>query len=545
MSISDAIIKASLTKGVQTKDEFLECKRRMSGEAGKDMPPTSALRKAYDKAVAADPANRNDALDTLLTRRGVRSLSGVTVITVLTKPYACPGHCVYCPTESIMPKSYLSNEPAAMRALMNRFDPWKQVSQRLRALTNNGHEADKIELIVKGGTWSAYPWDYQQRFIKRCFDAANAFQAQGAKRVARRTATLAAAQDINENANHRIIGITLETRPDWITPKEIVRLRELGCTRVELGVQSIDDKLLALTKRGHTVDAVVRAARLLKDSGFKTDFHMMPQLPGATAASDLAELTEIFDNPDFRPDMIKIYPCVTVELAELHEWWKDGRYVPYPDAELVETLITAKTRIPRYCRISRLIRDIPSTSIVAGNVVTNLRQTVQAEMAKRGLACACLRCREIGRVAQADPSLMHETPTYFDDVYEASGGEEHFMSYEDSARRAVFAFCRLRLPAKTPQNADVQEIWNSFPVLQDAAFIRELHTYGHLVPVDDHDVDASQHKGLGKKLMAEAERIAAAAGYEKLAVISGIGVRAYYRKLGYAPDGTYMVKTLK
>ncbi len=539
MGISDAIIQASLRRGVQTKDEFLEYKRKIASEAGMPMPSTAELRKAYAKAVSADPAAASAALDKVLTRRGVRSLSGVAVVTVLTKPYACPGKCVYCPTEAIMPKSYLSNEPAAMRALMNRFDPWKQVTQRLTALTRNGHAADKIELIVKGGTWSAYAWEYQQWFIKRCFDACNHFAAVGRER----TVSLAEAQQVNETAGHRVIGITLETRPDWITPKEILRLRALGCTRVELGVQSVDDRILDLTKRGHDVASVRRAAALLKDSGYKTDFHMMPQLPGATPASDLAELREIFSDPDFRPDMIKVYPCVTVELAELHQWWQDGRYVPYPDAELTEMLIAAKTAVPRYCRISRLIRDIPSTSIVAGNAVTNLRQAVQEEMAKRGLRCVCLRCREIGRAAQTDPSLMKEAPNFFDDIYVASGGEEHFMSFEDARRRAVFAFCRLRLPPKVPRG-ETGEVWETMPEIRSAAFVRELHTYGHLVPIDGRNPDASQHKGLGRKLMAEAERVAAAAGYGKLAVISGVGVREYYRKLGYELEGTYMTKYL-
>lgn len=540
MKIVDAIIQASLDEGVQTKDEFLAFKRKMANAAGVRIPPTSSLRRAYDARVAADPALRSPVLEKILTRREVRSLSGVAIVTVLTKPYACPGKCVYCPTEAIMPKSYLSNEPAAMRALMNRFDPWRQVTSRLRALAENGHAADKIELIVKGGTWSAYPWDYRQWFIKRCFDAANAFRRNG---KAKRTATLAEAQDANESAGHRIIGLTLETRPDWITPAEIVRLRALGCTRVELGVQSVDDRILAVTKRGHDVASVVEAARLLKDAGYKTDFHMMPQLPGATPASDLAELRRIFEDPRFRPDMIKIYPCVTVELAELHQWWKDGKYVPYSDAKLVAMLMKAKASVPRYCRISRLIRDIPSTSIVAGNAVTNLRQVVQKKMKEKGLACACLRCREIGRAAQDDPSLADAAPVYFDDVYDASGGEEHFMSFEDASRRAVFAFCRLRLPPKEPRGA-VREAWDAMPEIRGAAFVRELHTYGHLVPIAGRDPEASQHKGLGRALMADAERIAKAAGYRTLAVISGVGVRAYYRKLGYRLRGTYMVKTL-
>lgn len=547
--IADSIIQASLDEGVQTKDEFLRFKRKVASAAGTRIPPTSALRRAYEAHVAADAGRRSATLEKILTRREVRSLSGVAIVTVLTKPYACPGKCVYCPTEAIMPKSYLSNEPAAMRALMNRFDPWRQVTTRLKALTENGHAADKIEVIVKGGTWSAYPWDYQQWFIKRCYDACTQFRAGRVKEEksksgrSTRTSTLADAQKLNESAGHRVIGLTLETRPDWITPKEIVRLRTLGCTRIELGVQSVDDRILETTKRGHDVASVIEAARLLKDAGYKTDFHMMPQLPGATPKSDLAELRLIFDDPRFRPDMIKIYPCVTVELAELHAWWKEGRYVPYPDAKLVETLIAAKTVMPRYCRISRLIRDIPSTSIVAGNAVTNLRQVVQQKMKERGLSCACLRCREIGRASQEDPSLAKETPVPFDDAYEASGGEEHFLSFEDPRRRAVFGFCRLRLPPKEPRGTTA-EVWAAMPEIRGAAFVRELHTYGMLVPIAGRDPEASQHKGLGRRLMAEAERLAKEAGYRTLAVIAGVGVRAYYRKLGYRLRGTYMVKTL-
>lgn len=537
--ISSAIIEASLERVPQTKDDFLRLKRRLASEQRVRIPPTSALRRAYAAIVDAAPSRRSQGLEKILVRREVRSLSGVAIVTVLTKPYACPGKCVYCPTEAIMPKSYLSNEPAAMRALMQKFDPWRQVTTRLRALEENGHPSDKIELIVKGGTWSAYPWKYQQWFIKRCFDACNRFGEQKGRKAERqdhRTFSLEEAQRRNETASHRIIGITLETRPDWITPEEIVRLRTLGCTRVELGVQSVNDAILRKTKRGHGTAAVVRAARLLKDSGYKTDFHMMPQLPGATPESDLDELREIFRDTAYRPDMIKIYPCVVVELAELYRWWKDGSYKPYPDEDLVAMLAEAKTSVPRYCRISRLIRDIPSTSIVAGNAVTNLREVVQARMKAEGRRCDCLRCREIGHAAKDDPSLLGARPVFFDDIYTASGGSEHFLSMEDADRRAVFAFCRLRLP---PADAECP-----IPEVRGAAFIRELHTYGHLVPISETRLGATQHKGLGKLLMMRAEAIARAAGYKKMAVISGVGVRGYYRKLGYRLAGTYMVKKL-
>lgn len=518
-----AVIEASIREAVQTKDDFFALSRKVCNAHNSPMPDIPTLRARYHEMVEDGVVEPWPVLDGILVRRDVRTMSGVAIITVLTKPYPCPGKCVYCPTEAIMPKSYLSNEPAAMRALVNDFDPWAQVTTRLETLRANGHPTDKLELIVKGGTWSAYAWEYQEWFIKRCFDAANSFGHE--RRISSRT--LAASHDTNETADSRIVGLTIETRPDWITDKEIVRLRTLGVTRVELGVQSVNDELLTLTKRGHDVASVRQAAALLRDSGYKTDFHIMPQLPGSTPEGDLEDIRQIFADPDFRPDMLKIYPCVVVELSELYDWWKDGKFTPYPDADLVEMLIKAKQYIPRYCRISRLIRDIPSTSIVAGNAITNLRETVQQKMKERGVSCACLRCREIGRQKQEHPELATAEPVLFDDEFEASKGIEHFLSMEDKDRRAVFAFCRLRL---TPNS--------------DTAFIRELHTYDRLVGIDKHDPSASQHTGLGRKLMQRSEEIARAAGYKKLSVISGIGVREYYKKLGYTLENTYMVKML-
>lgn len=521
---------------------FERAQRTASSKFSQPLPNKTEIRKRYDILVRSGKIATSKSFERLTTRSRVRTLSGVAVVTVLTKPFPCPGTCVYCPTEAIMPKSYLPNEPAAMRALLTRFDPHRQVMTRLRALSDNGHPTDKLELIIKGGTWSAYTWSYRRWFIKRVFDACNQFSKGAAGRKPRAERTLEKAQKRNETATNRIIGLTLETRPDWVDIKEVVRLRALGCTRVELGVQSTDEDLLELSHRGHSVEAIRRAGRLLRNAGFKVDYHMMPQLPGSTAETDEQDMKRLFNDPDFRPDMLKIYPTVVVPQAELHTWWKEGRYTPYPDSELVEMLMRVKSEIiPPYCRVSRLVRDIPSTSIVAGNPVTNLRERLHEIMALRGLRCHCLRCREVGHVA---PELQTRKPRLVRQSYEASRGQEYFLSFEDRARKVVFAFCRLRLPSKTTDK-ETRSLAQAMPEIAGAAFIRELHTYGHLVPIDARKKSASQHTGLGKKLMADAERIAKTAGYRKIAVIAGIGVRGYYRKLGYRLRGTYMVKRLK
>lgn len=525
----------AILKNPSDREGMFKTVRRVTGDLGYPMPPVRELRNAYEELVGKEPELADRKVESYLNKSRIRSLSGVAVITVLTKPYPCPGKCVYCPTEKDMPKSYLSNEPAAARALACDFDPYRQVERRLRALTENGHPTDKIELIVKGGTWSAYPWSYQQEFIRRCFNACN---QQGSGDRAEDTAeNLREAQAKNESASHRIIGLTLETRPDRITPAEIARLRELGCTRIELGVQSIDDRKLELCRRGHGSAAAAKATKLLKDAGYKTDYHLMPQLPGSTPENDLAELKNIFSDSRYRPDMLKIYPCTVIESAELYDWWAKGLYQPYPDGELKEVIIHAKTTVPRYCRLSRIIRDIPSPDIKAGNAVTSLRQQIQREMKERNLRCSCLRCREIGRNLE----YLKDEPYFFDDTYESSDGKEHFLSMENIQRQAVFAFCRLRLPDTATTQEQLTEL---MPEIRNCAFIRELHTYGHLVPINTSDPKAAQHKGHGKRLMAEAERIAKQAGYKRMAVISGVGVRGYYRKLGYTLEGTYMIKNL-
>ncbi|MFZ5364375.1 MAG: elongator complex protein 3, partial [Patescibacteria group bacterium] len=424
--------------------------------------------------------------------------------------------------EKNMPKSYLSNEPAVMRAIAFNFNPEKQVAGRIKVLEMNGHPTDKLELIVIGGTWSALPDKYQKWFIQKCFNGANG----------KKSKNLAAAQKINETAAHRIIGITLETRPDHITPNEIARMRELGATRVELGVQSIYDSILQRNCRGHNAAETVRATKLLKDAGFKICYHLMPNLPGSTLVKDLKMFREIFSNSDFQPDMIKIYPCVVTRGSEIYKWWKQKKYKPYSEKQLIDLLIKIKKIIPPYVRINRLIRDIPSPSIEAGNKISNLREVLQQEMSRRGLACKCIRCREIGH----QKNIKYTAPKLFVKKYNASGGTEYFISFDSPDKKILYAFIRLRIPDF--------EMPAVLPELENAALIRELHTYGHLVPIDKKTPGATQHLGLGKKLMAEAEKIAKKYGLKKMAVISGVGVREYYKKLGYYLEGTYMVKIL-
>lgn len=530
-----AILIALDQKQPQNEAEFMRINRQIASTYDLPPQPKNQLRSVYQTMVKKKEITENPLLSKLLKIRPIRTLSGVTPVTVLTKPYACPGKCIYCPLEPGMPKSYLSTEPGAMRAVANDFDPYKMVHNRLRALYINGHQPDKIELLVLGGTWSAYPWDYQQWFIKRCFEAANYFPYKLANKPIPkniRSHTLKQAQDNNEQAEYRIIGITLETRPDWVTEKETKRLRELGCTRVQLGIQVLDDDILDLIVRGHHVKHSIEATRRLRENGFKIDHHIMQNLPGATPEIDHATLHRIFNDPDFKPDQVKIYPTIVNKYAPLYQWWKSGKYKPYGHDKLFELLIELKLLVPYYCRINRLIRDFPETSIQAGNKITNLREMLQQELTKRGKHCNCIRCREATNKTK-DVSNIE----LFIDKYEASKGTEYFISFENPDRSVLFGFVRLRINSN--QNKPL------FPELEGAALVRELHVYGQVVRHNEKQTEHVQHRGLGTKLMHKAEEIAREHGAQKMAVISGIGVREYYRKRhGYELEGTYMTKTL-
>ncbi len=504
---------------------------------GGDVLSKAALVAAYNEMTALGELSPDKGLLERIRMKPVRTLSGVTTVTVLTKPYPCPGKCIFCPTDVRMPKSYLPDEPGAMRGLEHNFDPYTQVLSRIAALESLGHPTDKIELLILGGTWSAYRRDYQEWFIKRCFDALNTPAPLTPPKSAWglpdsggvREGELAAAQALNETAPHRNVGLVIETRPDEITPKELAWLRYLGVTKVQMGAQSLDDRILEMNKRGHNAAATLKATALLRAAGFKIVLHWMPNLHGATPESDRADFARLWQG--FCPDEIKIYPNQLLANAELYEVWQRGAYQPYTTQELIDLIADIKPTVPRYCRINRVIRDIPSTNVVEGNKRTSLRQDVHEEMKRRGTKCDCIRCREV-RGTQVDVSTLK-----LDDLaYSAACAEEHFLSFV-TPNDQIAGFIRLALPEKNAPPTGL-------PDLEGAALIREVHVYGQSLPVGAEGNGAAQHVGLGTRLLQEAEKIARSNGFRRMAVISAVGTRKYYLERGFERGELYLVKDL-
>lgn len=487
----------------------------------------STLVAAYRGLVKSGQWSEDPALLKRIRMKPVRTLSGVTTVTVLTKPYPCPGKCIFCPTDVRMPKSYIIDEPGARRALEHDFDPYDQVAARIEALEATGHPTDKIELLILGGTWSAYRRDYQETFVRRCLDAMNGRNA-GAK-AGRGADSLEQAQAWNETALHRNVGLVIETRPDEINPSELAWLRRLGVTKVQMGVQSLDDRILDLNKRGHSVDQTRRAVDLLRRAGFKIVLHWMPNLYGATPESDREDFTRLWD--DLCPDEIKIYPNQLLENTELYGIWQQGGYRPYTTVELVDLLADVKPTIPRYCRVNRVIRDIPSTYVIEGNKRTSLRQDIHAELRRRGAVCRCIRCREVGGRSVEPADLLAN-----DLVYQTQGAEEHFLSF-DTPDDCLVGFLRLSLPTAGAPETGLED-------LVGAALIREVHVYGQSLPVGGEENGAAQHAGLGSRLVEMAARLAAERDYCKLVVISAIGTRRYYRRLGFIDGELYLIREL-
>ena len=458
-------------------------------------------------------------------RKFTRTISGVTPLAVMTSPAICPGKCVYCPTYPDAPQSYTPESPAVLRARRFAYDTSRQVAARLATFDEMGHPTDKIELIIMGGTFLAQPVDYQYRFIKDCYDALNGVVS----------ASLDEAKVLNETARHRCTGLCIETRPDWCGPAEIKRMLEFGATRVELGVQTLDDDIYRLVRRGHRVAEVVRATALLREHGFKVYYHWMPGLPGSTPEKDLEMSRLLFTDDRFRPDGLKLYPTMVVQGTELEKWWRDGRYQPYSDETMVDLIIAIKSLVPKYVRISRVLRDIPSKFIVAG-LKDSLRDIVREKMKHDGIECRCIRCREYGHRARTGRSIGEPRLVRLD--YTSAGGTEIFLSFEDGDE-TLFGLLRIRIQPHPVPALDLPG--------GNCAVIRELHVFGPEVPLSEQRDKAAQHKGLGKALLREAERIAREEFHvSRLVILSGTGAKEYYRQeFGYRSEGDYMVKSLR
>jgi elongator complex protein 3 len=457
-------------------------------------------------------------------KKTTRTISGITPVAVMAQPMGCPGKCVYCPTFSETPQSYTPESPAVLRARSCEYSPGKQIESRLRTLTEMGHLTDKIELIIMGGTFLAAPEDYQYSFIRECYDALNGIES----------ASLEEAKRTNETALHRCTGLCIETRPDFCGEKEIRRMLDFGTTRVEIGVQMLSDEVYRIVRRGHSVEDVARASALMRDQALKVHYHWMPGLPGSNPEEDLKLSALLFDDPRFRPDGLKIYPTMVVEGTELEKWYRQNLYQPYEAGVMMDLIARIKALVPKYVRISRVLRDIPAKFIVGG-LRDSMRDPLKIRMEQMGLACRCIRCREYGFRIRNGHRVGEPQLTRLD--YTASGGNEIFLSFEDQ-QETLFGLLRLRIPEKAPFCLPDGEA-------NRTALVRELHVFGPEMALNQRNDSAAQHRGFGRALLKEAERIAREDfRQERIAVLSGIGAREYYRNEGYHTAGAYMVKQL-
>ncbi|PKK81464.1 MAG: tRNA uridine(34) 5-carboxymethylaminomethyl modification radical SAM/GNAT enzyme Elp3 [Thermoplasmata archaeon HGW-Thermoplasmata-2] len=545
------ILSREITKAnVQTAKIKLAAKYKL----GKIPRNSEILARASEEEMAI--------LLPVLRRKVVRTISGVAVVAVMTSPEKCPhGKCIYCPggPDYGSAQSYTGKEPAARRAGSLEFDPYKQVRHRIEQLNAIGHSTDKIDLIVMGGTFTARPLDYQEQFIKRCFDAMNSFSIDKTGQLSAEdfgALNLEEAQLLNETAKSRCVGLTVETRPDYCKEFHVDSILRFGATRVELGVQTVYDDVLRFVERGHGVAETVEATRLCKDTGLKVCYHMMPGLPGNDAERDFQAFKTIFENSDFRPDMLKIYPALVIKGTKLYDLWKRGDYEPTDTGEAVKLLARVKEIVPPWVRIQRIERDIPTNLIDAGIMQSNIRELIAKELEARGKKCRCIRCREIGYGAMRGKKPDYSSAVLSRIDYGASGGKEIFLLYEDKTNDAIIGYLRLRVPsakAHRPEisgqwlvNGDQNALTTNHSPLTTCAIVREIKVLGQMVGIGAAGgADTAQHKGYGASLLREAENIAKdELGAGKMLVLSGVGVREYYRKFGYGRDGAYMGKKL-
>ncbi|MCX6798598.1 MAG: tRNA uridine(34) 5-carboxymethylaminomethyl modification radical SAM/GNAT enzyme Elp3 [Candidatus Diapherotrites archaeon] len=522
-SFSLELLRLIESGAIKTKQQLNSEKIRLSKKRRLRQMPS-------DPDILLCAAQKTPAMRRLLSVKPTRSLSGIAVVAVMAPPHLCPGKCIYCPNSLLpgieTPKSYTGREPATMRAVQAKFSPLKQVSGRLSQLEEAGHNTGKLELIVMGGTFPSQPLAAQERFMLGCYNAVNGSSSR----------SLAAAMRISETVPCRVTGVTFETRPDFCGKKEISRMLSFGGTRCELGVQTIYDAVYKRINRGHTVADVAKATQLLRDSAFKVTYHCMPGLPEVSLKQDRKALLKIFSDARFKPDSLKIYPTLVIEGTKLFEQWSKGKYSPLSTEDAVELLASVKRRVPRWMRIMRIQRDIPAQLIAAGVQKSNLRQIVQQEMAAHGWRCNCIRCREAGLLSRKQKSAAAPgEAAIFLERYKAGGGKEVFISFEDRAHESLFGFLRLRLPFK-PFRLEISP---------GTALVRELRVFGKPLALHARSKEAMQHRGIGRMLLAEAERVAVSDfGAEKLLVISGTGVKEYYRWLGFSDDGAFVSKKI-
>ncbi len=520
------IIDRILSAGQRPDRETINrIKNFVCGQYGLSSVPSNVEVLKY-----AEP-DEFETLRLLLHKRPVRTISGVAVIAVMTRPQACPhGRCAYCPGGPTVgvPQSYTGHEPATMRGIEHNFDPHAQVHSRIRQLRNIGHPVQKAELIVMGGDWCSKEYEYRSWFVKRCLDAMNDCDSEDLNK----------ARSKNEHAPVRNIGTTFETRPDCVTPKSVDEMLEMGATRVEIGVQTLSDDILRLVERGHDSIAIAHATKLLRDCGLKVGYHIMPGLPGADFSSDLKTFEMIFSDSRFRPDMLKIYPTLVVRGTKLYEWWKSGQYHPYTDEQIIKLLAEAISKMPPYVRIQRIQRDIPIHQIEAGLKKGNLRELIHNELERRGLKDPTLRYREVGHYNLRTGQLVRsENLRLIRLDYEASDGMEIFLSIEEPRAGIVIGFLRLRSPSETAHRPEVKA--------RRCVLIRELRVCGPMIELGQRDTNAWQHTGLGKILINEAERIGLEAlDAKRILVNSGLGVKEYYRSIGFSDMGPYLGKDL-
>ncbi|MCH7661762.1 MAG: tRNA uridine(34) 5-carboxymethylaminomethyl modification radical SAM/GNAT enzyme Elp3 [Euryarchaeota archaeon] len=521
------------------RDEVESAKLEVCSEFSSPKVPTNSdiLTKA--------PQDRREEAEAVLRRKPVRTASGVSPVAIMTSPHMCPhGKCLYCPggpaSEFDSSQSYTGHEPAAARGVQNDYDPYGQVTLRLAQLREIGHPVDKVELILMGGTMTARSHDYQEHFVKRALQAMNDFERENPPEPtegesfaqSRDEYEFSYLEDViaaNETGEIRNIGTTFETKPDWCDPEQIDRMLDLGGTKVEVGVQTTYERINREMHRGHGAQASIDANRRLRDAAFKVGFHMMPGQPGMSLDMCREDFSQLFSDPNWRPDYLKIYPNLVVRGTRTYDMWRREEFEPLSNEQAAELVAEIKAILPKYVRLQRVQRDIPADFIDAGVWKSNLRQLARKKMDDHGWTCDCIRCREVG-MNDAEPESVEL------DVmsYEAAGGVEKFISFEDPENDLLIGFCRLRFPGGTARRE-----------LENAALVRELHVYGNELGVGVADDAEWQHKGYGRRLMEQAEDLASEAGFEKLSVISGIGAREYYKKkLDYHQNGPYVSKRL-